>query len=287
MSTKVSLEHRTTYRFARPVNVAPHVVRLRPAPHCRTPIEAYSLEVSPANHFLNWQQDPFGNWLARLVFPEKVTTLEITVGPGRRPDGDQPVRLLHRGVRRALPVRLRAEPARPTWRRTCARSTTAPPAAAWREPLPALPGGRHADRRRSSPTSTPRSTATSPTPCGWSRACRRPTRRCARGIGSCRDSAWLLVQPAAAVRPGRPVRLRLPRPARRRRHDRGARRADAARARTSPTCTRGPRSTSPAPAGSAWTRPARCSPARATSRSARPRTRAAPRRSRARPSRSR
>ncbi len=80
MSTKVSLEHRTTYRFAEPVNVAPHVVRLRPAPHTRTPIEAYSLTVEPKSHFLNWQQDPFGNWMARLVFPEKVSTLDITVG---------------------------------------------------------------------------------------------------------------------------------------------------------------------------------------------------------------
>ncbi|CAN5418325.1 transglutaminase family protein [soil metagenome] len=80
MSTKVSLEHRTTYHFAEPVSVAPHVVRLRPAPHTRTPIEAYSLDVKPAGHFLNWQQDPFGNWLARLVFPEKVSTLDITVG---------------------------------------------------------------------------------------------------------------------------------------------------------------------------------------------------------------
>ncbi|MCW2796918.1 transglutaminase family protein, partial [Nocardioides sp.] len=80
MSIKVALEHRTTYDFAHPVSVAPHVVRLRPAPHCRTPIEAYSLEVSPKNHFLNWQQDPFGNWMARLVFPEKVKTLDITVG---------------------------------------------------------------------------------------------------------------------------------------------------------------------------------------------------------------
>jgi uncharacterized protein (DUF2126 family)/transglutaminase-like putative cysteine protease len=80
MSIKVALEHRTTYDFAEPVAVGPHVVRLRPAPHTRTPIEAYSLTVEPAEHFLNWQQDPFGNWLARLVFPEKVKTLDITVG---------------------------------------------------------------------------------------------------------------------------------------------------------------------------------------------------------------
>ena len=80
MSTKVALEHRTTYRFDRAVGIGPHVVRLRPAPHSRTPIEAYSLTVKPENHFLNWQQDPFGNYLARLVFPEKSDVLEITVG---------------------------------------------------------------------------------------------------------------------------------------------------------------------------------------------------------------
>lgn len=80
MSIKVSLEHRTSYTFARPVTVGPHVVRLRPAPHARTPIEAYSLQVEPRNHFLNWQQDPFGNWQARIVFPEKVSKLEINVG---------------------------------------------------------------------------------------------------------------------------------------------------------------------------------------------------------------
>ncbi|MBZ5735981.1 transglutaminase family protein [Nocardioides sp. TRM66260-LWL] len=80
MSIKVALEHRTTYAFAEPVAVAPHVVRLRPAPHCRTPIEAYALHVEPAEHFVNWQQDPFGNWQARLVFPKPTDRLEITVG---------------------------------------------------------------------------------------------------------------------------------------------------------------------------------------------------------------
>ncbi|MET0784523.1 MAG: transglutaminase family protein [Leifsonia flava] len=80
MSIKVSLTHFTGYEFAHPVRVTPHVVRLRPAPHSRTPIEAYSLDVSPKEHFINWQQDPFGNWVARLVFPEKIDHLSITVG---------------------------------------------------------------------------------------------------------------------------------------------------------------------------------------------------------------
>lgn len=80
MGIKVSLEHRTAYSFDRLVEVHPHEVRLRPAPHSRTPIEAYSLEVSPAGHFVNWQQDAFGNFVARLVFPEPTRELSITVG---------------------------------------------------------------------------------------------------------------------------------------------------------------------------------------------------------------
>ncbi|WP_405149307.1 transglutaminase family protein [Nocardia salmonicida] len=80
MGIKVSLEHRTAYSFDRLVEVHPHEVRLRPAPHSRTPIEAYSLEVSPAEHFVNWQQDAFGNFVARLVFPNPTKELSITVG---------------------------------------------------------------------------------------------------------------------------------------------------------------------------------------------------------------
>lgn len=80
MGIKVSLEHRTAYSFDRLVDVHPHEVRLRPAPHSRTPIEAYSLEVSPPGHYVNWQQDAFGNFVARLVFPEPTRELSITVG---------------------------------------------------------------------------------------------------------------------------------------------------------------------------------------------------------------
>ena len=79
MAIRVALSHRTTYRFDRYVNVSPHEIRLRPAPHCRTPVLGYSLDVSPDKHFVNWQQDPYGNWVARLVFPERTDRLEITV----------------------------------------------------------------------------------------------------------------------------------------------------------------------------------------------------------------
>ncbi|PCE33571.1 transglutaminase family protein [Burkholderia ubonensis] len=79
MPIHVALHHTTRYRYDRLVNLGPQVVRLRPAPHCRTPIVAYSMTVRPAQHFLNWQQDPFANYLARLVFPERTRAFEITV----------------------------------------------------------------------------------------------------------------------------------------------------------------------------------------------------------------
>ncbi|MDA0977313.1 MAG: IMP dehydrogenase, partial [Proteobacteria bacterium] len=79
MAIQVALKHYTDYTFDRAVSVMPHVVRLRPAPHCRTPIKSYSLKVEPGDHFINWQQDPFGNYLARFVFPEKMRSLRIHV----------------------------------------------------------------------------------------------------------------------------------------------------------------------------------------------------------------
>jgi uncharacterized protein (DUF2126 family)/transglutaminase-like putative cysteine protease len=79
MAIRVALSHRTRYKFDRLVGLGPHEIRLRPAPHCRTPVLGYSLNVSPEPHFLNWQQDPYGNWVARLVFPERALKLEIEI----------------------------------------------------------------------------------------------------------------------------------------------------------------------------------------------------------------
>ena len=79
MPTRVALRHHTKYIYDRPVKLSPQVIRLRPAPHARTPIHAYSLKVRPENHFINWQQDPFGNFLARVVFPNRTTELSIDV----------------------------------------------------------------------------------------------------------------------------------------------------------------------------------------------------------------
>ena len=79
MAIRVAINHKTVYQYDRFVSLSPHIFRLRPAVHSRTHIEAYSFKVFPTDHFINWQQDPFGNYQARVVFPEKTKELRIEV----------------------------------------------------------------------------------------------------------------------------------------------------------------------------------------------------------------
>lgn len=79
MSIRVALQHKTHYHYNKPVTLSPHLIRLHPASHSRTPIVSYSLNIAPEKHFINWQQDTFGNHVARIVFPEKVKSFEIDV----------------------------------------------------------------------------------------------------------------------------------------------------------------------------------------------------------------
>ena len=285
MSIKVALEHRTTYEFERPVEVGPHVVRLRPAPHCRTPIEAYSLKVEPAGHFVNWQQDPFGNWLARLVFPEKVATLDITVGLVADLMVINPFDFFIEEYAERYPFAYEPELAAdlaPYLRPVEDSAETA----AWRERLPALPADGVlmvpflAELNAAVHRDVAYSVRMEP-------GVQTPDETLRAAIGSCRDSAWLLVSLlrqyglAARFVSGYLVQL--------------APDEFATQGLDGPT---GPAADFtdlhawtevyvPGAGGSAWTRPVPCSPARGTSRCRPRRTRAPRRRSPARPSRSR
>lgn len=79
MSIKIAIQHKTSYTYDKPIKLWPQVLRLKPAPHCRTKIDSYALEILPKDHFINWMQDPFGNYQARIVFPELVQKFEFTV----------------------------------------------------------------------------------------------------------------------------------------------------------------------------------------------------------------
>ena len=151
---------------------------------------SHSLKVSPANHFVNLQQDPYGNFLARFVFPEPVNELKIEVD-------------LVADMTVYNPFDFFVEPAAETWPFDYPEDirddlSIYREAGAGRAAADGLPRRRSTARRRtpstSSSTSTPASSARSATSSAWRPACRRRRRRCRFAKGSCRDSSWLLVQ---------------------------------------------------------------------------------------------
>lgn len=188
MTIRAAIRHVTRYRYDRRVGLGPQVIRLRPAPHCRTPILAYSLKVSPAEHFLNWQQDPQSNWLARVVVPEKTDHFEVAVD--RWPNSRSSTRSTS------------------SWSRTPS-SFLHLFAGAGRRPAPYLRRAECGDRFRAYLDSVPRE----PKPTTaflfdlnskvagdidylirMEPGIQTPDETLERAAGSCRDSGWLLVQ---------------------------------------------------------------------------------------------
>ena len=222
------------------------------------------MTISPAEHFLNWQQDPFGNYLARVVFPDKAAELDITVGLVADMEVINPFDFFVEDYAERYPFRYPAgladdlkpylEPA---------AGTVGPVIEQWLARQPVTEGGQPvvtflADLNAAVYGDVAYSTR-------MEEGVQTPDQTLSRKIGSCRDSAWLLVTAlrhcglAARFVSGYLVQLAP--------DQQPHRRVRAEPVRTSPTCTPGPRSTFPAPAGSVSTRPRRCSPARAISRS--------------------
>ena len=244
------MEHRTTYPFDRPVALGPHVVRLRPAPHTRTPIESYSLhgQPRPSTSSTGSRTRSATTWPG-WSSPSRPTELEITVDLVADLTVINPFDFFVEEYAERCPFAYE-----PRWRHGPRalpgdRSSRRGPRSAtgW------LADRRLARRRRCAIVDflvrlNQRSTRDVAYTVRMEPGVQTPGRRPSTwAIGSCRDSAWLLVAALRAARPGGPLRLRLPGPAGRRR--RLARRAVPARPRTSPTCTPGPRCSCP---GAGW-----------------------------------
>src|SRR5262249_24914226 len=188
MSVLVSLHHVTRYSYDRAVALGPQVIRLRPAPHSRTRIVSYSQKVTPAHH-VNWQHDPHGNWVARYTFAEKTDAFSITID-------------LHAELAAINPFAFFIDPYAATW------PFTLPPDLA-RELGGTLDLEPLGSRMRAFMAEVPRG------PVGtvqflvdlnnrvqrtvryvvrMETGTRTPEETLEAGAGSCRDSAWLLVQ---------------------------------------------------------------------------------------------
>jgi uncharacterized protein (DUF2126 family) len=189
MSIHVALNHVSHYRYDRPVNLGPQIIRLRPAPHSRTPILSYSLNIFPPQHFINWQQDPQSNWLARLVVPEKTSEFRIEVDLVAEMSVINPFDFFLDPTAETIPFKydpeqnyelapyLRTEPLTPRFAKYLAAVSRKPLRSV--DFLVALNQRVQGDVgytiRLEAGVQTPEETLT-------------------KGTGSCRDSAWLLVQ---------------------------------------------------------------------------------------------
>jgi uncharacterized protein (DUF2126 family)/transglutaminase-like putative cysteine protease len=193
MGIRVALTHTSRYRYDREVTLQPHLVRLRPAPHSRTPILSYAMRVTPEEHFLNWQQDPFGNYQARLAFPKPTRELAVEIDLVAEMIAINPFDFFIEDTAETYPFRYEASLAREL-APYCAQSAPEPRFGALIEELHgrhARPGRRNVDvlvdinrdisqrlrydLRMEPGVFTPEETLT-------------------RGHGSCRDFAWLQVE---------------------------------------------------------------------------------------------
>ena len=189
MGIQVAVNHRTRYEYDRLVTLSPHVIRLRPAPHCRTPVTGYSLSIDPSDHFLNWQQDPHGNHLARAVFRTPARRLGVEVALVAELTATNPFDFFlepsaerfpfayEPQMARDLRPYLETEPPGPELRRFLAAVDTRPRSTV--DFLVTL--NRDLERRIDYETRMEPGVQTC-------------DETLARGRGSCRDTAWLLVQ---------------------------------------------------------------------------------------------
>ena len=214
MAIHVALTHRTTYTYDRAVGFGPHIVRLRPAPHTRTPVLSYSLKVTPEDHFLNWQQDTFGNYLGRLVFPSKSDKLEFEVELIADMTTINPFDFFIDDSAEHYPFSYEPDLARDL--------------SAYLEPADAGPKLTEwmNDRTRDITDAEGELRTIDALVAVISRVqqdiayttrmepgVQDPETTLDKALGSCRDSGWLLVQDPAPDGPGSAVRLRLPGPA--------------------------------------------------------------------------
>jgi transglutaminase-like putative cysteine protease len=192
MSVKVAIEHRTTYRFNRPIHIGPHLIRLRPAPHTRTPIESYALQISPAEHAVHWHTDPFGNHLARVVFFRKAAELEITVGLVADLQPINPFDFLLEGYAERFPFRYPAELAADLGPYLETAAVAGPALEKWLADLPEVStaGQPTVQFLSTLNRAVSRDIAYSSR---MEQGVQTPDQTLAARIGSCRDSGWLLV----------------------------------------------------------------------------------------------